>query len=389
MSDRWSWNSDWQRGWNGENDWQYSHYNQQYNQQWSSSSGESWQQSSADLRAELPFANEGRNTAPRTPPSQPNSKAYESRARQWDLASSPTGGKSGVMSDLPKDFQPDEFHYDKNEKFKRKFPKTIAHTPWSSRNNLAGRDPFQIPVSELCYMGKSNASLRWLACGEFMTLVMARSMNEAVLMEKFLKLNRTAGLDLMQVGSQIFQELHPDRTPDLDTNAGKADIMQAIATKLHQTLVPYVKNDLQIAQQKVKSLQNELQRVKQGQASPASASQPKRRRLVGKAPNDQSLAPFDVDMVPNKQPLKQTSPKTVTPTAVKKWIEGLELSVDKKKSLEQQCNKITDLHSTLSDAQKNNLANRAVELGLPVDLASKAKQPELMKIILAASSLEI
>ena len=267
----------------------------------------------------------------------------------------------------------------------------MAHTPWSSRNGLAGRDPFEIPVAELCYMGKSNASLRWLACGEFVTVVMARSMNEAVFVEKFLKHCRTNGVDFSQAALRIFEEQHPNRTADPDTNFGKAELMDVLAAKLFNELKPHTSSQLASSQRQISKLQEELRQAKSSQPPSVATAVPpaKRMRLSSKTPSSLVPSLLRTDHQVSSQPLKQNPVSSVSSKAVSAWIHSLSIKDEDKKKLQANCNHVSSVVDKLSQAETDNLSARAVELGLPVNLASKAKHPELVRIILAASLLTL
>ena len=78
----------------------------------------------------------------------------------------------------------------------RQLPDQIQSTAWSRKAGLAGPDPLTIPLSSVCLKGQENVSCRWLAHGEFTSVVFGRN-KETVLAEKMLQKVRAPHVDLV------------------------------------------------------------------------------------------------------------------------------------------------------------------------------------------------
>ena len=383
---------------------------------------------------------------------------------------SPRGTLPNKVATLPVQWKPDADHYDAQESFRRKFPRLIKNTAWSSRNNLAGRDPLSIPVAELCWQGCENGSLRWLACGDFVSVIMARSMSEVVLMERLLKLIRTNFVDLNQVGAKAFQEQRPSDKPDPLTNQGKSELMQCLAQHLFENL-PTGTDELRDMRAQVLTLQKQLaesqhkaqslgkpggkprarpspeepeaddsleevpspvnpsavvaddkvkeppaKRAKRATTKPkvplhnkdiraftsAGVPLPARSQTAEDASDTQpgdaegshelsavDLSVFDPQCRPVDRPLANSAPKTATPQGVTKWVTGLKLPPPLKAKFQQLTSSVKGILACLGPEKIAYLSDRAAELGLPVQLASQMANPELLKVIYAASMMEV
>ena len=137
MSDQWaSFSSDWQsQSW----DSNWSHHPWQQDKHWQS---EHWQ-SQAPSQSSNQWgqrSNPNPTAAPKTPPKRVSGAT--------DMQLSPRGTLPNKVATLPVQWKPDCDHYDTQESFRLRFPRQIKNTAWSSRNNLAGRDPLSIPVAE-------------------------------------------------------------------------------------------------------------------------------------------------------------------------------------------------------------------------------------------------
>ena len=130
MSDRWEhWDSKWEskdHHWTESSSWDTSNSRSswQHDDQWHQS--DTWDPVDD-------FDNDRSRKQPSTPP-----KKFPPGA-DWSTSRSPTGLKTGEKSELPKDFIPNEFFYDANEKYKRKFPPyrgthTLEFSQWFGRS---------------------------------------------------------------------------------------------------------------------------------------------------------------------------------------------------------------------------------------------------------------
>ena len=89
--------------------------------------------------------------------------------------------KSGKVVGAPAARKSDEHFHDSNRVFGRQFSKSIVDTAWGRRNNLSGRGPLTVPLSMLCYKGAQNSSLRWLASGDYVSVMFGRNIKDTVL----------------------------------------------------------------------------------------------------------------------------------------------------------------------------------------------------------------
>ena len=77
----------------------------------------------------------------------------------------------------------------------------------------------------------------------------------------------------------------------------------------------------------------------------------------------------------------------MTPAAVNKWIDNLKLGKKIKTQLDKAIKGIAKALKELPKDEANQIADQTAAYGLPVQLAAKAKNPELLKIICSAIAL--
>ena len=87
---------------------------------------------------------------------------------------------------------------------RRQLPSQIQSTSWSRKSGLAGLPPLTVPVSSICVKGQENVSFRWLAHGEFPSVIFGRNIKEIVLAQKELQKVRALHVDLDVLAKRMF-----------------------------------------------------------------------------------------------------------------------------------------------------------------------------------------
>ena len=117
---------------------------------------------------------------------------------------------SGNVS-IPSSFAPDWECYDSNSVSNKKFFRNIQSTPWSTKSGLAGKDIADLRVTELTRKGLDDFSLRCLSNGEFQSIVIVRSISEAVFVSNLLRHIRQDRTDLDAVAAHMHGPAPPDK----------------------------------------------------------------------------------------------------------------------------------------------------------------------------------
>ena len=311
-----------------------------------------------------------------------------------DWSCSPTGKPWSMPPGQPEppSFPPQAWvkapgFHDTNYVARRQLPDQIQSTAWSRKAGLAGLDPLSIPLSSICFKGQENASFRWLAHGEFTSVVFGRNIKETVLAEKVLQKVRALHVDLDVLANHMFVAEFK-HSPNTSTPEKKGEMMDYLASKMVQTLQCNMTPELIRQAQTIQALE---QQAMQQSIVPVSAnavhnlpSAP--AAAAADSTSDPFLAALQVDFdTPSARPLKKTSPAKSNPAAVNSWIQKLALDESKKTSLAEAVERITA--RTLSKEIKKNLKDRAAEYGLTQELLANMKDPELVKCVLAAVAL--
>ena len=127
--------------------------------------------------------------------------------QQWDYAS-PTGVP--YVEGLPEEFKPNKKYLDSNEVFGKTMLRCVSGTSWASKYRLAGRELAGLRLVDLLWRGWRNHHLRALSHGQYVSLVIARKVNESVLMSQFLSSLREQRWDLDDISNEYCRQ-HPDQ----------------------------------------------------------------------------------------------------------------------------------------------------------------------------------
>ena len=317
------------------------------------SSWESWEDS------------QGWSQSPRTPPRKTRAEDY----------GSPQGSASRFSVDVPDDFCQTKDFLDTREVYGLKFPKKIQPSAWAVKHQLAGREVTSIQLHEICWQGWNNYSLRALAQGRYVSVSFARSIKEATFISFILQKIRESKLDLDELA--LAYCVQNGATVDVsEPEAQQKSIrMRRFCAHLVDICSTFQQQDLANAQDRIRTLEQELAAAKRGsgssepasgskrsqaEAEQSSASDPpaKRVRLPVKTPASQ-VAPLadnrtlfqkamDTSFLPSKV-LGSNCPVTASSQATTKWISGLKISSAKREELQQACKNACNTIRTLSE----------------------------------------
>ena len=229
--------------------------------------------------------------------------------------------------------------------------------------------------------------------GQFVTVVLCRKINEAVLMSQLLTYirERKWGLDQIAQAVGSSSEL-PIASSSSSSDNPKVQASQNLVNYIGSHLEPFANTvvesdkDRQIADLKRQMEQAKSSSSMEPDPSEAMERPPKRTRLATKQDPTASFRNqvLDFSVVASARPLSKTAPKSMTKIQVMKWIDGLQLSQGQKASLDNLIKGADDMYRSLSSEEQASLPDRAAQLGLPVSLISKAKEIELLRTILTA-----
>ena len=284
-----SWNSQWPA------------YSQSSNEQaqWSANS-----QSSSETWAHNKWS---------TPEKKPNTWSD-----QWDYAS-PTGVP--YVEGLPESFKPDKKHLDSKEVYGKTMHRKVAPTSWASKYRLAGRDISDIRLTDLLWRGWNSHHLRALSHGQYVSLVIARKVNESVLSSQLLTAIREQKWDLDELSNE-FCRLHPDKVSlkaTMNVDETKAAKTQAVANYIVECLQPFATASSAASSsdqtQLIADLQAQLEaeKAKNKAPSPPAMSQPpaKRIRLCSKTA---AVGGLPIQASSSSDPSQELVDKALDPT---------------------------------------------------------------------------
>ena len=326
---------------------------------------------------------------------------------QQTAASPPTSDKHDTT--LPKTFHSDRSFYDTNEVYGLQFPRQVQASSWAQKHQLAGRDITSLKLHELCWQGWNNFALRSLAQGRYASILFARSIKEATFMSFLMQKFRESKADLDQFAQVYCDQQGLTVDSSLSESAQKSAKMKHFCESIYHHCKQYQQQELCDAQERIKELEQQLVQAQKSAPTSSSVKTPskrpsaedptsdnkKRRLLIASSPASQKpVKPaqtllekaFDPKIEASKV-LESQAPVSAVPQSTSKWIQNLNLDPKLKEELVQSCKSASATVKSLSEEERATLPQRAADFGFPVRLLTTAKEPDLLKIVLAACAL--
>ena len=170
-------------------------------------------------------------------PTEKSSTWYPQENRDWQ---SPTGHgvEAASKEGLPNEFKQSREFLDSREVFGKTLLRRVASTAWSAKYSLAGREVQSIKLVDMIWKGYRNHHLRSLSHGHYMSLVVARKINEAVFASAILSAIRERKWDLDDIAKNFLQS-HPELCPSKGRSSqeeAKAQQVTILAKEVISTL---------------------------------------------------------------------------------------------------------------------------------------------------------
>ena len=398
-----------------------------WQEEWSSSSNNDWK-AAGD---KWPASSSSSSSAWHAGSSSTAWPSSSSKDRPWE-----TQAEAEAGAQLPASFVQTDKYLDSTLVNNYPLFRTVESTPWSRKKGLGGKDMMKVSAADLAYYGLEESSLRHLSAGRFTSVIFARNVSEAVLLTNLLSAIRDGPYNIDQIAASCFKSHSPaQEVPDKKSHAKDflaplVRDMLAPFRKHHQTTV-----DSQ-AIEMVRQLEAQVAAMKTSAAnkgialspgperskSSSAASSPKTpvslfpaaspKEDQPKAPSKGSLPVQSSEEVvqppakkakkqaehvevirqishPTSRPLDNTAPKTASPESVAKWVTAVKktLSPEKAQQLDQHVGLIQASFHKLLKPQKPQLPDLAAKYGLPVSLASKLDEKNLLHVVAVASFL--
>ena len=299
---------------------------------------------------------------------------------------------------------------DSRELCGKTFLRNIAAATWSSKYGLGGRAIADLRLTEILCKGFRNHHLRALSHRRFMSLVVARKINEAVFASALLTGIRENKWDMDELAQNFFQT-HPELRPERgrgsveEYKAQLLSVMAKGAISAPEAFVPQ-------PDEKDKGIMELEQQIEASNKMPPAEPKPPihNRQQNGDEWRGSSRIPFygrlrslqamriilfkpiqalDPRKVPQVRVLVQTQPiNGVTKTMVDTWVKGL--NKNDKVEYDQMVASLTlgsEKVKELSSQTVSQLKDKLAQLGLPIQMAAKVKAPEMIQLLIAETHL--
>ena len=256
--------------------------------------------------------------------------------------------------EIPEEFDSDDKFVDKNKRCGKDFPRYISTSSWSLKHGFTSRDVLDLRISEMCYLGVHNISLRYLAHGYPTSIIMTRGIKESILGEKLLKELRALGMDFDVLAKMVVE--HEAGAPvDTSTLELKTETLSRLASIMVSKIT-----------KSVPAASMNLKRVKELESEVNEAKGTKRDREPGQSADENPIKVFKAG----------SAPAGHTPKAVSAWIDSLKLTKDEKKKLKEDVDK-------MSKCETEDIQSKLLSMGLPMKVVAAMKKSELGRVLAA------
>ena len=260
----------------------------------------------------------------------------------------------------------------------------------------------QVRLVDLLWRGWHNQHLRALSHGSYVSLLVARKVNEAVFLQALLTIIREKKWDLDDLAHQFckVQNIADPPKSHPTSEAVKVHKAQALAKFLGDQLESSASNMSSSSnpdKQELESLRAQLEAEKARNMQSANSSQPaKRRRLLEKQEAPLPLV-MKADIVEREVNPQHLGDRVLfnqnlaghTKQAITGWIKTLKkpLGEDKHQELLKAIARAPEILKGLPKEHLELLRDKLSHLGCTVAMASKIKGPEIITVLLAATAL--
>lgn len=223
---------------------------------------------------------------------------------------------------LPAAFRSDGDFLDKNAIGGHQLFKHIQSTPWTVKNDLAGRPIQDLRVVDLARKGIEEYSLRLISEGTYQGVVFTKSISEGVLVSHLLREIRQQSLNIDRIAASLHAS---NAVPDKHKESAKfmQPLIQSVVDQL-RSLAPSVEtedsDELSRARAKLAAAGITLTPRKRSAGEAPDGSQPA-KRVKGSGPTDWPPTPgHTILSKPAVRPVS-VQPAGSTDTAVEEWLD--------------------------------------------------------------------
>ena len=179
----------------------------------------------------------------------------------------------------------------------------------------------------------------------------------------------------------------------LSESAQKSAKMKHFCESIYNHCKQYQQQELCDAQERIKELEQQLVQAQKNAPTSSSVKTPSKRPSAEDPTSDNKKRRLPIASSPASQkpvkPAQTLLEKAFDPNfeASKVLVQNLNLDPKLKEELVQSCKSASATVKSLSEEELATLPQRAADFGFPVRLLTTSKEPDLLKIVLAACAL--
>ena len=267
-------------------------------------------------------------------------------------------------------WKPDADFHDTGKANGIDFPSTVRSSKFSQLKDIEGMDPLQIPLWKFLYQGLNNTWLRRIAHGRDVYILPFDNIGTTVFIAELVQQLRSRNLDLDRLAGYRCKQ----QNVFLQQKEATQHMAKEVA-QIMQSWLPAPSAPDPSSQQRILDLEAQLATLKNQQ--PSDASTP------GSAPTGSATAPILQALHGQQAPASTFSPQSMltmrgsslpwfeanminslTETAYKKWLSGLQLPQPKKDVLEKNLEKALEWWNKQPEGANDQIQRVLVSFGL-------------------------
>ena len=282
-------------------------------------------------------------------------------------------------------WKPDADFHDTGKANGIDFPSTVRSSKFSQFKDIEGMDPLQIPLWKFLYQGLNNTWLRRIAHGRDVYILPFDNIGTTVFIAELVQQLKARNLDLDRLASYRCKQQGVFLQQKEATQHMAKEVAQIMQSWLPAPTAPDPSS-----QQRILDLEAQLATLKGQQLSDASTpgsaptgsttTAPIVQALHGHQPPASTFSPQSLlTMRGSPQPWFEANLiPSLTDTAYKKWLQGLQLPQPKKDVLEKNLAKALEWWNKQPEGANDQIQRVLVSFGLHPTKLTKHQNFELM-----------
>ena len=301
--------------------------------------------------------------------------------------------EQNVGSRIPHEFQQTTTFLDERQVLNMQLNRYVESTPWSRKQQLAGKAMEEVTLADVVYRGWNDQSLRYLSTGRFIGVITTRSVSESVFCSRILQSLKESRIDIDQLCEHMHRNSGNQSAPSkFEKSIDLVNPLVPSIVKHIETLSPAIAPD---ASSRIQELEQQIEQMKQSAAPKRSLDSQTALPFKKAKTADQMEQPEEIEnepeenawLHPSSRYIESNCPISEKEADYKKWLAGIrkKLSRVQQNALTAHLDAVQKQYEAFTTVEKPSLPDLAAKWGLPVTMAASMPEKFLLGVISVAS----